>query len=77
MINPIWQLAHMSMWAGLWHGDLEETCFTKERIGTVARSRAFDKSTNQRFENGIVFAVVQALYWTPQCLYINDYGMLI
>ena len=69
MIDPVWQLARRSLGVGLRNGDLKEPCFAEKWIGAVAWSRALYQSADQRFEDRIVLAVVQARQWTLQRLH--------
>ena len=66
MIDPVWQLARSSLVAGLRNDDLKKRCFAEKRVGAVAWSRALYQSADQRLEDRIVFAVVQARRWTLQ-----------
>ena len=69
MIDPVWKLARRSLGAGLRNGDLKETCFTEEWVGAVAFSGAFYQSADERLKDRVVFAIVQARWWTLQRLH--------
>ena len=68
MIDPVWKLARRSLGAGLRNGDLKETCLAEEWVGAVAFSGAFYQSADERLKDRVVFAIVQARWWTLQRL---------
>ena len=47
MIDPVWQLARLSLSAGRRNIDLKETCLAEEWVGAVAWSRALYQSPDQ------------------------------